>query len=375
MDPSRGQVYARVLYPLNYGVPLWFPDPNNNDADDFPPKHRETGVRVGDVGILASDGHFYFLFNVCSDPTDRSTQWKVPRDFEQLRRGNPTSTRSHQGEFGREVISRIDDKKVTVDVGLEGEAPGMPPSGGVEFKFEFSEGIGAVLALPDGADSKKAHNISAFETHAKEHAHEWYFFVNAVLGLKAENGSLYLVTGTIKSHTWEMATVRNLVRNRSISLFLDTGVGVGGWLSVSKEHRTGTSFAHHASQHPRPRDGPPSNDETSPLSHQVTPRNQPLSNDETSSPSPQVPPREMHGPNNQTLFVHGFQISVKEPKWLQQQGAVKVVDSKNSTHRLLEEQRNAPYSSLYGTDKETLQDYIQSQPSGFLSHLRSFFGW
>ena len=43
-----------------HGYPLYTPDPD--------PGHSSTGVRVGDIGRVTSDGIFDFLFNVVHGP-------------------------------------------------------------------------------------------------------------------------------------------------------------------------------------------------------------------------------------------------------------------------------------------------------------------
>ncbi|ESK91853.1 hypothetical protein Moror_10505 [Moniliophthora roreri MCA 2997] len=229
--PTDGQVYPRVLYPLRDGIPLWFPE--DNASPNFPEEHQSTGVRVGDVGILSPEGRFDFIFNICH-PEDDPVQWKVPDDFVQMEDSPPMEEIPKY--FGKRVISRIDDSKRGVDAGLMGGEPGIHHQGGAEYTVDFSKGIGAALALPDGGGFKGAKEVNAFENHAKVHAHSWYYFVNAVLGWKVQNGSLYvyLVTGVIKSQAWETAVVHNPSRDYPISLSFDTGGSGGDWLSLSQ---------------------------------------------------------------------------------------------------------------------------------------------
>ena len=59
-------IYARQLFPLSYGHPLWRPEPC--------PMFGE--VRLGDVGYL-EDGHFCFLFNVTEKPAADSDHHPV----------------------------------------------------------------------------------------------------------------------------------------------------------------------------------------------------------------------------------------------------------------------------------------------------------
>ncbi len=47
--------------------------------------YRNKGVSVGDLGILADDGGFDFLFNVCAEADDPVNQGHVPPQFQPLR--------------------------------------------------------------------------------------------------------------------------------------------------------------------------------------------------------------------------------------------------------------------------------------------------
>ena len=78
IQPS--QVYARALYPLGRGCPLWIPEPNG----ESPQEYHKGGIRIGDVGVLRSDGGFGFIFNVCCPEGDPVNRKGVPKDFKPL---------------------------------------------------------------------------------------------------------------------------------------------------------------------------------------------------------------------------------------------------------------------------------------------------
>jgi hypothetical protein len=61
MGFDAAQLYARVLCVLRHGYPLLCPEPN----EALHPEYIENGIRYGDVGIIAPDGSFDFLFNIC----------------------------------------------------------------------------------------------------------------------------------------------------------------------------------------------------------------------------------------------------------------------------------------------------------------------
>ena len=64
---------------------------------------------------------------------------------------------------------------------------------------------GAVLELPEGATLFEARNIRAFDNLAKSHAESWYRYAHGARPGLISNGSLYLVTGCIKSDVWGIA--------------------------------------------------------------------------------------------------------------------------------------------------------------------------
>ncbi|KAF8987385.1 hypothetical protein BDQ17DRAFT_1205649, partial [Cyathus striatus] len=55
------EIYARLLWPKGRGFPLWCPNPNKHLSPDY----VKSGIRIGDVGIITSNGEFDFLFNIC----------------------------------------------------------------------------------------------------------------------------------------------------------------------------------------------------------------------------------------------------------------------------------------------------------------------
>lgn len=81
MDQHASEVYARLLLPKRLGFPLWNPTPDNN----LPSEYRESGIGIGDVGIITMDGEFDFLFNICVPPDHPiNIQYGVPANFEHI---------------------------------------------------------------------------------------------------------------------------------------------------------------------------------------------------------------------------------------------------------------------------------------------------
>ena len=80
---SPQAVYATLLTRAEpeRGYPLWSPEPNHR----LPPEYRETGVQIGDVGVVTEHGGFDVFFNICL-PVDHPlhSAYGVPRGFKQI---------------------------------------------------------------------------------------------------------------------------------------------------------------------------------------------------------------------------------------------------------------------------------------------------
>ncbi|KAJ8073236.1 hypothetical protein PM082_020106 [Marasmius tenuissimus] len=160
---------------------------------------------------------------------------------------------------------------------------GLPVGGGGGVGVMFSQGSGAVV-MPgvNGADRTNASNKGIFLDYAFRNGEAWYRFVNGTLGREADNGELYLITGFDKTNSWENAVIYNHSTAKSCSLaFTSGGLGGDGRLRLSKTTSEGTSLSHR------------------------------YSSDET-----------LH---NQSLFVRGFRISVRQGVRLRLGSKVKVV--------------------------------------------------
>lgn len=77
------QLYSRLLLSKGAGYPLWLPEP----YDDLPAEYKETGVAIGDVGTITSDGAFDFVFNICVPRDDPINSVGVPEGFEVIALG------------------------------------------------------------------------------------------------------------------------------------------------------------------------------------------------------------------------------------------------------------------------------------------------
>ncbi|KAI5989887.1 hypothetical protein EDD15DRAFT_2106079, partial [Pisolithus albus] len=53
-------VYAKHLQHADYGYPLRMPEPMST----LPDHYRESGLQIGDVGVVDREGQFDVLFNI-----------------------------------------------------------------------------------------------------------------------------------------------------------------------------------------------------------------------------------------------------------------------------------------------------------------------
>lgn len=93
MDSIPSTIYSRLLFPKGHGYPLYFPEPN----EDLPEVYRVLGTRIGDVGIVAEDGSFDYLFNVCRPADHLINLNRTPHDFEYVELCQENDMRTNRG--------------------------------------------------------------------------------------------------------------------------------------------------------------------------------------------------------------------------------------------------------------------------------------
>ncbi|KAJ7255937.1 hypothetical protein C8J57DRAFT_1075204 [Mycena rebaudengoi] len=112
---SDAALYSRLLHPKRQGCPLYYPQP----FDDLPPTLRQTGTRIGDVGIVTPNGAFDPIFNICDRAEDNHSG--VPQGFEQVRLRYDAIAEQRLYHLPGSDISNtnIKKKRLDVDVGFE----------------------------------------------------------------------------------------------------------------------------------------------------------------------------------------------------------------------------------------------------------------
>ncbi|KAJ7745732.1 hypothetical protein B0H16DRAFT_971951 [Mycena metata] len=189
---SESEIYCNQLMRRRRGFPLYVPGPPEN----LPEEYRRHGVAIGDVGSITPEGIFDFYFNVYLPADHPINDNDVPEDFCPLIPYTPKDLTYLSYDPG-DSVSTSSVAKLT------------PPSEefpGGDFAFRCDAPQGAVLALPHGAHLKKLKNLETLREYAAFHAESWYKYINGTGGRGLQNGSLYLVTGCEKAHSWGMAS-------------------------------------------------------------------------------------------------------------------------------------------------------------------------
>lgn len=79
------QTYAKALYPLRRGCPLYIPESNEylpESNEYLSAKYLENGTLPGDLGIVRPDGGFNFLLSIVNPAGHPINKFGVPEKFE-----------------------------------------------------------------------------------------------------------------------------------------------------------------------------------------------------------------------------------------------------------------------------------------------------
>ncbi|KAF7342818.1 Pleiotropic drug resistance ABC transporter protein [Mycena sanguinolenta] len=195
MDESFSdcEIYSNQLLRRGRGFPLYVPGP----SETLPAEYRVKGVEIGDVGTVTQEGLFNFLFNIylgADDPININ----APEGFHPLEpkyddRRDLVIDRPSPGSYVSTSLIHmvVDDSNPQLD-----DFPGG------DFVFSCRPPQGAVLALPHGAVLKRLTNIQPVREYARKNAESWYAYMEGARGLAVDNGSLYLITGYEKAMSW-----------------------------------------------------------------------------------------------------------------------------------------------------------------------------
>ncbi|KAJ7639556.1 hypothetical protein FB45DRAFT_1024282 [Roridomyces roridus] len=230
---------------------------------NLPPEYGARGVSIGDVGRVTPEGVFDFFFNIYLPADHPINANDVPAFFCSVAAYVSTSA-VHKLDLG------LSEGYVVVhSIGACLIVPG------------------AVLALPLGSRIERLDTFGDMLQYTRQNAENWYKYVNGARGRQLSNGSLYLITGWEKARAWGIAAFQEIPSTRYPFRISFGPTLVNSSFGSQKSYRWTRSCATRTKS-----SGPVSMDET---------------------------------PLNQTVFIHGFSISLGTSIWARLFGTVEVV--------------------------------------------------
>ena len=148
--------------------------------------------------------------------------------------------------------------------------------GGVGFEFTSASNEGAILVLPEGADRHDLRNHLIFEGEALRNGKSWYEFALRRLGrTMISSDSLYLITGCHKTSSWSLAAFHQPSSNFNFTAQFTAGPIANGNINAAYSWQMTSAIPC--------RIGPQPYDATQ---------------------------------KNQTVFIRGYKIAIREGKFL-----------------------------------------------------------
>ncbi|KAJ7614114.1 hypothetical protein FB45DRAFT_262046 [Roridomyces roridus] len=198
---SDSESYCSQLLRCGRGFPLYLPGPGEN----LPQEYQKHGVSIGDVGRVTPGGGFDFFFNIYLPVDDPVNAIGTPENFHPLTPRYVSADMTSLGYSAEDYVStgssleKVDSQPPPVDF------PAME-----SFVFHCRGPQGAVLTIPLGSRVEELVNLENMLRYARENAESWYKYVNGARGRRLTNGSLYLVTGWEKALVWGRASFQDL---------------------------------------------------------------------------------------------------------------------------------------------------------------------
>ncbi|KAF8134420.1 hypothetical protein EV363DRAFT_1562009 [Boletus edulis] len=206
------EVYSKCLLGV-HGYPLWTPQLKTQLRESY----RLEGLKIGDVGVVSpNNGGFDVLFNITL-PCDEQPYPEL------IREGFTPVTLNRERDFDTQpdavsphgVISSAAMELISREVHNCDQQPSR-----ADYEFNLSMEDGAVLILPEGAESCDLANEKSFLGEAIRHGVDWYECATEAAGRLISNDSLYLITGVHKACSWSLGAAKrsgsNLQNLRSV---------------------------------------------------------------------------------------------------------------------------------------------------------------
>ncbi|KAI6094848.1 hypothetical protein F5141DRAFT_1278973 [Pisolithus sp. B1] len=193
MSDSFQDVYTKHLQHADYGYPLRMPEPMST----LPQNYQDSGLQIGDIGIIDNKGQFDVLFNICKRSNNcLHDPHRVPKNFQPVQHSD---VKFSDNAMCASPIHSHGIKQVL--------QPNKPRT--TDYKFDSFTPAGAILILPHGAISTELLSPELFCKVAVENALDWYEFAKEQYGDEHLDCSLYLITGFYKACSWSLSSFSN----------------------------------------------------------------------------------------------------------------------------------------------------------------------
>ncbi|KAJ7067184.1 hypothetical protein C8F01DRAFT_1365332 [Mycena amicta] len=206
---SENEVYWSQLCRRQRGFPLYVPEPQRN----LPPEYLVHGVSIGDVGMVTAEGIWDFFFNIFLPSDHPINNGRVPEGFSPLEQYDTSDLHNLDFEAGSFLSSPSAES-------YNANFQNFP---GGEYLFRCSAPKGAILCLPYGSSLQKiTRRRDHVRNYAVQNAKDWYKYINGELGRDMVNGELYLITGREQAIAGGIATFQNVADGSGFDLAFKT---------------------------------------------------------------------------------------------------------------------------------------------------------
>lgn len=213
------EVYAKELFKLSKGYPLWQPEATEDDIE----------VELGDVGYL-DKGCFCRLFNACRERDDplNNKPHHVPDDFQkftvemQPKRNNNAvdpgamiskSVKKLGGGASLLVYVFVISSHVLAVISCI-----HSHGAGAAFEFECVENQGAFLIVGSSAPREEFHQTRRMKSYMKKNIDSWYHYMSDVLGIERKLEDILFVKGWVKTTHWAVAAFVERARSAKVKV-------------------------------------------------------------------------------------------------------------------------------------------------------------
>ncbi|KZT00242.1 uncharacterized protein LAESUDRAFT_764782 [Laetiporus sulphureus 93-53] len=225
---SAEEVYAKQLFKLGKGYPLWIPEP----------RRREDNVVIGDVGFL-NRGGFFRIFNAMEDHESASDVHGLPSGHTVFRPSLPAQRFKDavsQGTLHSESMHMLPAQRAPDEHGAQ-----------LGFECECTDDRGALLVVGSPVVREELHRSVSMGPYMKKNMNRWVSFAQTQLDLDITEDEIVWVCGHVKTSQWAVGAYLHQSKGAKISFSGDLGLPASASFSVhtsetalpSYEHRSG----------------------------------------------------------------------------------------------------------------------------------------